>query len=88
MITLYGEFNDSTEENLKQLSKDLDTRYFETASDGKRQFMFKDLDQARALRLVSTIRRYGLSVSTEDPVSGLIKENLEALESLQKGENS
>lgn len=85
-ITWYGEFDDKSEDNLKRLSEDLGVTYQFTFKDGKKHFRFLNIGEDKSLRLVSTIRRYGLSVSTNDPISGLIKENLEALNKVSQND--
>jgi hypothetical protein len=77
--TCFGENYKSFEENFKRLSKDLGVRYQLIMKDGKQLFRFVNLDQDSSICLISRVRKYGLAVTTVDPLSDLIKDNLEVL---------
>lgn len=78
VFTWFGEYSDESLTNLEKLSKDLGVRFQTSMKDGQKYFKFEKLDEPTALRLVKTIRKYGLAVTTNDPLSGLLKTNYDA----------
>ena len=66
IIKWYGEFDDSNISNLKKLCEFLGCRYFETTENHKNYFMFK-LNEEMSYKLISVVRKFGLTVNTDCP---------------------
>lgn len=74
----YGIINSDQESDLRRLSEDLEAPYLLKPSAKRFYFRFQSLDYRRSLQLVKTIIKYGIEVTTDDPVTGPMRANLKA----------
>lgn len=73
-----GIINPDQESDLRRLSEDLDAPYLFEPFGERFYFRFQSLDCRCSLQLVKMIIKYGIEVTTDDPVTGSMKANLTA----------